>query len=61
MIIELDFNRDEWMEFGKAIPDTAYEIIEEFWEDSDEWAHIRILDPKWQQWISQHHPEWIVD
>jgi len=61
MQIQLDFNRDEWLEFGREIPDEAYEIIEEFWEDSEEWAIIAVTDKKWQTWITLKHPDWIVD
>lgn len=61
MKIQLDFNRDEWREFAREIPDESYIIIEEFWEDTEEWAIIEIKDAKWQTWISLKHPDWIVD
>lgn len=61
MIVHLDFNRDEWYEFAKAIPDDGYRIIKEFWEDDCEWAHIEILDPKYKTWVSLKHPDWIID
>ena len=61
MKIQLDFNDDEWLEFGREIPDESYTIIEEFWQDDCEWAHIEVTDPKWQTWISLKHPDWIID
>lgn len=61
MNIEIDFNHDDWLEFAKTIPDDSYRIIEEFWEDSEEWAHIEITDPKWRTWITLKHPEWIIE
>lgn len=61
MKIQLDFNRDEWYEFGKEIPDDAYTIIEEYWEDTDEWAIIEVTDKKWQTWIHMRHPDWVVE
>lgn len=61
MKIQLDFNRDEWREFADRIPDEDYEIIEEYWEDSDEWAIIEVKDIIWQMWIKENHSDWIVD
>ena len=60
MNIQIDFNHDDWTEFAKHIPDDAYRIIDEYWEDSEEWADIEIIDPKWQTWVSLKHPEWII-
>ncbi len=61
MKIQIDFNRDDWRDFGKDIPDDSYTIIEESWEDSEEWAILEIHDKKWQTWISIKHPEWIIE
>jgi hypothetical protein len=61
MKIHLDFNDDQWYEFAKNIPDEGYVIIEEFWEDDCEWAHIEILDDKWKTWVALKHPDWIID
>lgn len=61
MKIQLDFNRDEWQEFAREIPDDAYRIIEEYWEDSEEWAIIEVHDPKWQTIIALKHADWIVE
>jgi hypothetical protein len=61
MKIQIDFNRDQWCEFAREIPDEAYTILEDHWEDQEEWADIEILDPKWKTWISLKHPEWIVN
>lgn len=61
MKIELDYNRDEWQQFGRDIPEDAYVIIEEYWEDQEEWCIIEITDEKWRTWISLKHPEWIID
>lgn len=60
MIVQIDFNRDEWQEFAAKIPDEDYRIVEEYWEDSDEWAIIEVTAPESQQWIRIHHSEWIV-
>jgi hypothetical protein len=59
--IQLDFNHSEWQQFGDNIPEDSYRIIEEYWEDSDEWAIVEVTDSKWQQWIRLHHADWIVD
>lgn len=61
MKIELDYNRDEWQEFAREIPDDAYTIIEDHWEDQEEWAIIEITDKKWQTWVALRHPDWIID
>ena len=61
MKIQLDFNREEWYEFSKESPDESYKIIEEYWEDADEWAIIEIIDKKWQTWIYMRHPDWVVE
>lgn len=61
MQIQIDFNHDDWEDFGRNIPDESYKIIEEYWEDSEEWAIIEVNDPKWQTWISLKHPDWIID
>jgi hypothetical protein len=61
MLIEIDFNRDDWRVFAATIPEDSYDIVEEFWEDCEEWAHIRITDTKWQQWVERNHPHWVID
>jgi hypothetical protein len=61
MLIEIDFNHDDWREFADTIPEDCYEIVEDFWEDSEEWTHVRVLDEKWQTWISLKHPHWIIE
>lgn len=61
MLLEIDFNHDDWREFADNIPDDCYKIIEEFWEDSEEWAHIEVLDSKWRSWVALKHPDWIID
>lgn len=61
MLIELDYNRDEWQIFTEVIPQHCYIVSEDFWEDGEEWCHIQVTDPEWQQWIRDKHPDWIVD
>lgn len=61
MKIQLDFNRHEWQEFADEIPEDCYRIVEEYWEDSEEWAIIDITDYKWQTIIALKHPDWIVE
>lgn len=61
MKIELDYNRDEWEEFAREIPDDAYTIIEDYWEDQEEWAIIEVTDPKWKTWVALRHPDWIIN
>ena len=61
MLIELDYNRDEWQLFTEIIPENCFKVVNDYWEDSEEWCHIEILDREWQQWIKDKHPDWIVD
>lgn len=61
MKIQIDYNRDEWSEFANLIPDDAYTIVEDHWEDSEEWSIIEIQDAKWKTWVALKHPDWIVD
>jgi hypothetical protein len=47
------------------IPDTwrddQYKIVKDYWEDSEEWADIEIIDPKLKTWISLSMPDCIVE
>jgi hypothetical protein len=61
MKIEIDFNTDSWHEFARGIPEDDYVILEEYWEDQDEWAIIEVTSQQWKSWIRTNHPEWILD
>jgi hypothetical protein len=56
MIIQLDL---------ALIPNTwrddQYKIVKDYWEDSEEWADIEIIDPKLKTWIEQSMPYCILD
>lgn len=40
-----------------VMPEDAYIILEEYWEDNQEWAVVEIIDPQWQTLISLKYPE----
>ena len=50
----------QW-DFSFEMPDSAFNIIEEGWEDGDEWAIIEVIDPVWQTFISLKHQHRIID
>ncbi len=47
------------------VPDTwrddQYKILKDYWEDSEEWADIEIIDPKLKTWIALSMPDCIVE
>ena len=55
MIIDID-----WADLPNTWSDDVYRVVEDFWEDGSEWAHLEILDTNLQQWIRQHHSDWII-
>jgi hypothetical protein len=37
-----------------------YQVLADYWEDSEEWADLLILDPILQTWIRLSMPEVII-
>lgn len=56
MIIDID-----WSDLPETWSDQDYEVIADFWEDSCEWCHLRIDNPKLEQWIRLNHSDWIIE
>jgi hypothetical protein len=56
MMIQLDLGLvpDTWR-------DDQYKILKDYWEDSEEWADIEIIDPKLKTWIALSMPDCIVE
>jgi hypothetical protein len=38
-----------------------YSVIQDFWEDGDEWCHLEILSPQLRTWIRLKMPEAIFE
>ena len=55
MQIEIDWNQTEF-----PFRDEDYRIIEDYWEDGEEWAVIEILSPELESYILRYHEEWII-
>lgn len=61
MMLELDLNCDHWQQFVDSVPDQSYTVVEQYWEDSDEWCIVEITDPKWQTWAALCFSDLVVD
>jgi hypothetical protein len=61
MKIQVDWNDYDWNTLSQGWAESDYRIIEDHWEDSDEWAQIEILNPHWQTIIALKHADWIID
>ena len=55
MIIEID-----WHLVPESWQEQDYLVIEDYWEDGEEWAKLEIINPKLQTWISLAHNDWIL-